>query len=537
MYYTLYLVSDESVNLLDNAIYPPHVRGGCTFASNIHCEELCKAYVGNHVLSPAVFMEVAEQHWKVFDKLSSSFDLSVFAIIVSVMFDIEEKFKEAIVQPTALQNLSRTIIPPTTSFNIKPRATKILDTSQSSHSYPSSSRISEPQYSSLMSSSQKSSQDDYLSLSYFSQPISRESYDQEQCFNARHNGVRVSSAKVYTENNRPSYKQNNDQQIFLRRNENDAVNNLYFTQNAPFNHSSISHHNGERRNSSSASNYGLSSDHVYDDYDALNEDSFAYTQNAAVNNSSISHHNGERRNSSSASNYGLSSDHVYDDYDAVNEDSFAHTQNAAVNNSSISHHNGKRRISSSASNYEVSSAHENDDDEEDINESGETQLDEQDSFSKRRKEGAVYRRHQNERWANNGLVSSSSSSSSSINRLPMHHTKHYIDGPENDRHESTWQVSHSPNSKEGSPESSDRRSNVNQEESHSTNLDENFTEGTRDSCVDKIKRKARVKPATTKKIHNVTQSRSVKALSNYNENPNSAAVIKNKKSVNSRNLR
>ena len=489
MYYTLYLVSDESVNLLDNAIYPPHVRGGCTFASNIHCEELCKAYVGNHVLSPAVFMEVAEQHWKVFDKLSSSFDLSVFAIIVSVMLDIEEKFKEAIVQPTALQNLSRTIIPPTTTNNIKPRATKILDTSQSSHSYPSSSRISEPQYSSLMSSSQKSSQDDYLSLSYFSQPISRESYDQEQCFNARHNGVRVSSAKVYTENNRPSYKQNNDQQIFLRRNENDAVNNLYFTQNAPFNHSSISHHNGERRNSSSASNYGLSSDHVYDDYDALNEDSFAYTQNAAVNNSSISHHN------------------------------------------------GKRRISSSASNYEVSSAHENDDDEEDINESGETQLDEQDSFSKRRKEGAVYRRHQNERWANNGLVSSSSSSSSSINRLPMHHTKHYTDGPENDRHESTWQVSHSPNSKEGSPESSDRRSNVNQEESHSTNLDENFTEGTRDSCVDKIKRKARVKPATTKKIHNVTQSRSVKALSNYNENPNSAAVIKNKKSVNSRNLR
>jgi hypothetical protein len=435
------------VDLLDNSVYPPHARGGCTFASNIHCEELCKAYVGNHVLSPAVFMEVAEKHWEVFEKKSSSFDLSVFAIVLSVMLDIEEKFKApfASVQPTAHQPYSATFIPPTTN-NIKPRASRMLeDTVEPSYSISSSSPRSEEEYSSLVSSSQKSPHDDYLSVSLNTGIGSHESHDSGRYLSARF----VNGGPVSNEDYRPSAKQNNYQQVLLRKNDNVTVNNS----------SAMGFCEGSREsyNQEHSMNAGpVNGDRVYRPPSQQNNEHnnvLKSNENDAVNISSTMR---SREGSRESYDQGQSTNSGFDNevYTAEN-----HRPSNKKNYE-------KRGRSPSPSNINgVSSENEqdddNDNDDNNLEKSPEQYLNDKESMSKRHREDSFYDQHKAQRWANG----SSSSSSSSSSRYDEQCQTDMLD---NERHDD------SPNSTGASKESSTRRSNVNDQSHESQNNYEEF---------------------------------------------------------------
>jgi len=492
VYYTLYLVYDECVDLLDNSIYPPHARGGCTFASNIHCEELCKAYVGDHVLSPAVFMEVAEKHWEVFEKTSSSFDLSVFAIVLSVMLDIEEKFKApfASVQPTAHKPFSaRTIIPPPT-INIKPRASRMVeDTVEPSNSISSSSPRSETEYSSLMSSSQKSPHDDYLSVSLNTGIGSHESHDSGRYMSARFvNG----GPPVSTEDYRPSAKQNNYQQVLLRRNDNVTVNNS----------SAMGFCEGSRE--SYNQEYSMNAGPVYVDR--------VYRWPSQQNNE---HHNFQKSNENDAVNISSTmrsrewSRESYDQGQSTNSGFDNEVYTAENYRPSNKKNNEKRGRSPSPSNNNgVSSENEqeddNDNDDNNLEKSPEQYLNDQESISKRHREGAIYDQGRGQRWS---TVSSSSSSSSS-----RYDEQCQPDVLDNERHDD------SPNSTGASKESSTRRSNVDDQSHESQN---NYEELSHSEGPPQVKAK---KPANNGKP---PKSRENLNLSNYNENPQPSTVHRN----------
>ena len=499
MYYTLYLVYDACVDLLDNSIYPPHTRGGCTFASNIHCEELCKAYVGNHVLSPAIFMEVAEKHWKVFEKSSSSFNLSIFAIVVSVMFDIEEKFKAPFVsvQPTSLQSISAIFIPPTTN-NIKPRASRMLeDTVEPSYSISSSPR-SGTEYSSLMSSSQKSPHDDYSSVS-LNTGGSHEPFDEGRYLSALHaNGGRVS-----IENYRSAAKQNNDLQVLFRRNEKDTVNNssaMGFCEGSHESYDQGQYMNADLVNGGRVSSANVSTENYRPPFQQNYEHTnfLRRKENDAVNNSSgMRFHDGSRESYAGFVNEGcVSAAEVY-------------TENHRPSNKQ---NNEKRGRSSSASNNNgVSSEnddYDNDNDDNNLEKSPEGKLDDQEGMSKRHREGAIYDQGRGQRWSN---VSSSSSSSCRYDEQCKTNML------ENERHDD------SPNSTGASKESSTRRPNVNDQSHESQN---NYEEVSHLDCAPPVKEK---RPPNNGKP---PKSREESNLSNYNVNPKPSEEHRNSQKYN-----